>query len=202
MPVEESISLEETNKIRIKLGLKPLTDDSTPANDKDKEAEENYKKQREQEAKEKEKKCVFGIGYLRCGINVLILQGSSRPDSKVSTRFSRLSSRTSMSFPGAQTHKSSYAHASLRELGSRTGKSSTRSSRARHSGMLIQRSRIPRNGSSGARRKRRSLRGSCRRSSALTGRLRRNTLKVRSFLYARVGMWTNLIRRGPCRVEG
>lgn len=65
MPVEESISLEETNKIRIKLGLKPLTDDSTPANDKDKEAEENYKKQREQEAKEKEKKCVLFSWYRR-----------------------------------------------------------------------------------------------------------------------------------------
>ena len=56
MSMEESISLEETNKIRISLGLKPLTDDSTPANDKEKEAEENYAKQREREAKEREAK--------------------------------------------------------------------------------------------------------------------------------------------------
>ncbi|KAH9039699.1 SART-1 family-domain-containing protein [Lactarius hengduanensis] len=33
--MEESISLEETNKIRISLGLKPLTDDSAPADDKE-----------------------------------------------------------------------------------------------------------------------------------------------------------------------
>ncbi|KAI0661732.1 SART-1 protein [Cubamyces menziesii] len=58
MSMEESISLEETNKIRISLGLKPLTDDSTPANDKEKEAEENYAKQREREAKEREAKAI------------------------------------------------------------------------------------------------------------------------------------------------
>jgi U4/U6.U5 tri-snRNP-associated protein 1 len=58
MSMEESISLEETNKIRISLGLKPLTDDGGPANDKDKQAEENYAKQRGQEAQEKERKCV------------------------------------------------------------------------------------------------------------------------------------------------
>ena len=40
MSMEESISLEETNKIRIKLGLKPLTDDKAPAGDKEQEAEE------------------------------------------------------------------------------------------------------------------------------------------------------------------
>lgn len=56
--MEESISLEETNKIRISLGLKPLTDDKAPADDKDKQAENNYAAQREREAKEKEKKCV------------------------------------------------------------------------------------------------------------------------------------------------
>ncbi|KAI0030132.1 SART-1 family-domain-containing protein [Vararia minispora EC-137] len=54
--MEESISLEETNKIRISLGLKPLTDDSKPADDKDKQAEDNYAKQREQEEHEKERK--------------------------------------------------------------------------------------------------------------------------------------------------
>ena len=35
--MEESISLEETNKIRISLGLKPLTDDKAPADNKEKE---------------------------------------------------------------------------------------------------------------------------------------------------------------------
>ncbi|KAI9439970.1 SART-1 protein [Lactarius indigo] len=54
--MEESISLEETNKIRISLGLKPLTDDSAPADDKEKQAETNYAKQREAEAKQRESK--------------------------------------------------------------------------------------------------------------------------------------------------
>ncbi|KAI0749304.1 SART-1 family-domain-containing protein [Daedaleopsis nitida] len=58
MSMEESISLEETNKIRISLGLKPLTDDKAPATDKEKQAEENYAKQREREAKEKETKAI------------------------------------------------------------------------------------------------------------------------------------------------
>ncbi|KAE9400241.1 SART-1 protein [Gymnopus androsaceus JB14] len=56
MSMEESISLEETNKIRISLGLKPLTDDSKPADDKEKQAEDNYAKQREREDKERESK--------------------------------------------------------------------------------------------------------------------------------------------------
>ncbi|PWN30464.1 hypothetical protein BDZ90DRAFT_257546 [Jaminaea rosea] len=63
---KESLSLEETNKVRISLGLKPLVDDSASAKkdkdggaeeapkDKDQIAEENYKKRREQEAKAKE----------------------------------------------------------------------------------------------------------------------------------------------------
>ncbi|KAH9481740.1 U4/U6.U5 tri-snRNP-associated protein 1 [Psilocybe cubensis] len=55
MSMEESISLEETNKIRISLGLKPLTDDKAPE-DKDKQAEDNYAKLREKEAKEREAK--------------------------------------------------------------------------------------------------------------------------------------------------
>ncbi|KZT40009.1 SART-1 protein [Sistotremastrum suecicum HHB10207 ss-3] len=54
--MEESISLEETNKIRISLGLKPLTDDKAPSGDKDKEAADNYAKQREREAKERDTK--------------------------------------------------------------------------------------------------------------------------------------------------
>jgi HIND motif len=56
MSMEESISLEETNRIRISLGLKPLTDDKAPAGDKDKEAEDNYAKRRQQEARERESK--------------------------------------------------------------------------------------------------------------------------------------------------
>ena len=56
--MEESISLEETNKIRISLGLKPLTDDKAPADDKEKQAEQNYAKKREEEEKEKEKRYV------------------------------------------------------------------------------------------------------------------------------------------------
>lgn len=56
MSMEESISLEETNKIRISLGLQPLTDDAAPADDADKQAELNYSKQREREAKEREAK--------------------------------------------------------------------------------------------------------------------------------------------------
>ena len=56
MSMEESISLEETNRIRISLGLKPLTDDKAPATDKEKQAEDNYAKQREREAKQRESK--------------------------------------------------------------------------------------------------------------------------------------------------
>ena len=57
--MEESISLEETNKIRISLGLKPLTDDKAPVDDKDKQAEQNYEKQRDAERKAKETKYVL-----------------------------------------------------------------------------------------------------------------------------------------------
>ena len=60
MSMEESISLEETNKIRISLGLKPLTDDSAPADDKEKQAEDNYAKQRERDAKERDTKYLHG----------------------------------------------------------------------------------------------------------------------------------------------
>ena len=58
MPHEESISLEETNKLRISLGLKPLTDDKAPTDSAEQKAEDNYAKQREREAQEKEKKYV------------------------------------------------------------------------------------------------------------------------------------------------
>lgn len=56
MSMEESLSLEETNKIRISLGLKPLTDDSEPVDDADKVAEKLYAKHRQTEAKERERK--------------------------------------------------------------------------------------------------------------------------------------------------
>jgi U4/U6.U5 tri-snRNP-associated protein 1 len=54
--MEESISLEETNKIRISLGLKPLVDDGKGGDDKEKQAEDNYAKQRERETQAKESK--------------------------------------------------------------------------------------------------------------------------------------------------
>jgi U4/U6.U5 tri-snRNP-associated protein 1 len=56
MPMEESISLEETNKIRISLGLKPLTDDSAPTDSKEQQAEDNYAKEREKDVQAKETK--------------------------------------------------------------------------------------------------------------------------------------------------
>ena len=58
MSNEESISLEETNKHRIALGLKPLTDDKAPVDSAEKRAEDNYTKQREKEAQDREKKYV------------------------------------------------------------------------------------------------------------------------------------------------
>ena len=64
MSMEESISLEETNKIRISLGLKPLTDDKAPADTSDQEAENNYTKKRAEEAKDREAKCVPSIVHL------------------------------------------------------------------------------------------------------------------------------------------
>jgi len=69
--MEESISLEETNKLRIRLGLKPLTDDKEPALDADRAAEDNYAKLREKEAKERETKYVFGHRSLEIYYNTL-----------------------------------------------------------------------------------------------------------------------------------
>ena len=57
MAAVEELSLEETNKIRISLGLKPLTDDKAPPADKEKEAEQNYARVREQAAKERADRC-------------------------------------------------------------------------------------------------------------------------------------------------
>ncbi|KAJ3714263.1 SART-1 family-domain-containing protein [Lentinula raphanica] len=58
MSMEESISLEETNRIRISIGLKPITEDPEPANDNDRQAEDNYAKEKEREAKERETKAI------------------------------------------------------------------------------------------------------------------------------------------------
>jgi hypothetical protein len=70
--MDEGISLEETNKIRISLGLKPLTDDSTPADDKDKQAETNYAKQREAETKQRELKYVRMPSQAEFGLTVVL----------------------------------------------------------------------------------------------------------------------------------
>ncbi|EJD49079.1 SART-1 protein [Auricularia subglabra TFB-10046 SS5] len=59
MSMEESISLEETNKIRISLGLKPITDDNAPADSADALAEQNYTRQRERERREQESRRIF-----------------------------------------------------------------------------------------------------------------------------------------------
>lgn len=66
--MEESISLEETNKIRISLGLKPLTDDKAPAGDQEKQAEQNYVEQRGRETKEKQAKWVDFLCF-KCALS-------------------------------------------------------------------------------------------------------------------------------------
>jgi U4/U6.U5 tri-snRNP-associated protein 1 len=79
MAHEESTSLEEINKQRIALGLKPLTDDKSPEDSPEKRAEDNYAKQREKEAQEREEKYVCPFvnlaAPLTCGIFQL-LEGS------------------------------------------------------------------------------------------------------------------------------
>jgi U4/U6.U5 tri-snRNP-associated protein 1 len=78
MSMEESISLEETNKIRISLGLKPLTDDKAPADDKEQQAENNYAKQREDEAKAKQEKYVFTRSDIVGNANVVGVHRETR----------------------------------------------------------------------------------------------------------------------------
>jgi hypothetical protein len=56
--MESSLSLEETNKIRISLGLKPLVDDGAPVDVKEKTAEDNYAETREREKAEQRTKFV------------------------------------------------------------------------------------------------------------------------------------------------
>jgi U4/U6.U5 tri-snRNP-associated protein 1 len=79
MSHEESISLEETNKHRIALGLKPLTDDKAPVDSAEGQAEDNYAKQREREAQDKEKKYVYPFSNLTPSLTYTIshlLEGS------------------------------------------------------------------------------------------------------------------------------
>ena len=54
--MEESISLEETNRIRISLGLEPLTDDNAPADNQERQAEDNYAQRRAEEQAARERK--------------------------------------------------------------------------------------------------------------------------------------------------
>jgi hypothetical protein len=67
--MEESITLEETNKIRISLGLKPLVDDAGPANDSEKLAEANYAKHRDVEGKQRESKCAATLYFAHYNAN-------------------------------------------------------------------------------------------------------------------------------------
>lgn len=57
--MEESISLEETNKIRISIGLEPLTDDKAPTKTEDQLAEDNFNRHRDSERQERENKYVL-----------------------------------------------------------------------------------------------------------------------------------------------
>lgn len=63
--MDSEISLEETNKLRVSLGLAPLGEGPATNEagevvlDKDQEAEENYQKKREEDAKAAETKSVF-----------------------------------------------------------------------------------------------------------------------------------------------
>ena len=56
--MEESISLEEANKIRVSLGLKPLMDGAGPDNDSEEITEANYARHRDAESRQLESKCV------------------------------------------------------------------------------------------------------------------------------------------------
>lgn len=57
----ESLSLEETNKIRISLGLKPLAN----AAPKEETAEDNFAKRKEEDERERERRFVFPRCLLR-----------------------------------------------------------------------------------------------------------------------------------------
>lgn len=104
--MEESISLEETNRIRVSLGLKPLTDDSAPADDKEKQAETNYAKRREEEAKSRETKYVLVLlwpAFELIGHSVLKADpGSHCQVSTVSLNRPAVASTLSLGFQGAR----------------------------------------------------------------------------------------------------
>jgi U4/U6.U5 tri-snRNP-associated protein 1 len=57
--MELSISLEETNKIRISLGLKPLVDDDAAVDEETNTAEDNYMEARERERQAKRARSVI-----------------------------------------------------------------------------------------------------------------------------------------------
>lgn len=80
MSHEESTSLEEINKQRIALGLKPLTDDKSSEDSPEKRAEANYAKQREKEAQDREEKYVRAPAHLTPPLTCDIFQlpGGSR----------------------------------------------------------------------------------------------------------------------------
>jgi len=80
MSHEESISLEETNKHRIALGLKPLTDDKAPVDSAEKQAEDNYAKQREKETQDREKRYVHPLLGLTSSLTraLFCLSGGSK----------------------------------------------------------------------------------------------------------------------------
>ena len=79
--------MEETNKIRIKMGLKPLDDGGTPAaDDKDAQAEGNYAKWREDEARGRERKYVWS-SYAHMTLLIVFVepfQANGTADCKVS----------------------------------------------------------------------------------------------------------------------
>jgi len=59
--MESSLSLEETNKIRVSLGLKPLVDDGAPVDVKEKAAEDNYAERKEQEQAGQRRRFAYSI---------------------------------------------------------------------------------------------------------------------------------------------
>ena len=88
MSHEESISLEETNKLRISLGLKPLTDDKAPVDSAEKRAEDNYTRQREKEAQDREKKYDYTLPKLTTSLTCVVcfaFQKDPGSNSQVST---------------------------------------------------------------------------------------------------------------------
>lgn len=67
--MESSISLEETNRVRVSLGLRPLgeaaptAEGEEPEVDKDKEAEDNWERRMEEDRKAAETKSVHPFPF-------------------------------------------------------------------------------------------------------------------------------------------